>query len=226
MKRTLLLLLLTVTLARADRVSSIQGCTQNLKAIATGLEYYASDHGGGYPAGLQDLVPKYLKSIPSCPAAHKDTYSASWRLAGGEGFYMCCKGNYHADFGLKPDEPTCSARHYLGPTSLMTRLHKLEDKRTGAKPVVRCMMNLKNLATSLEMYASDHNGRYPQTLQGLQPDGYRRDLPLCLDKDAYHYQVKTDPDSFLLHCPGSNHAKDGCPKNFPSYDPERGLKRE
>jgi len=226
MKRTLLLLLLTATLAGADRVSSIQGCTQNLKNIATGLEYYATDHGGNYPAGLQDLVPKYLQSIPACPAAHKDTYSASWRVAGGEGFYMCCKGNNHADFGLKPDEPTCSARHYLGPASLMTRLHRLEDQQKGLKPVARCMQNLKNLATALQMYAADHNGRYPETLKQLQPDGYMRDLPLCLDKDTYGYQVKTGPDWFRLNCPGGNHAKDGSPKDFPRYDSQKGLIRE
>ncbi|MCW5872921.1 MAG: hypothetical protein KIS61_37085, partial [Candidatus Eremiobacteraeota bacterium] len=147
MKRTLLFLLLTVSLATA-RDNSILGCTQNLKGIATGLEMYASDHSGRYPASLQELVPKYLQSIPACPAARRDTYSASWRVAGGEGFYMCCAGNNHADFGLKANEPTCSARHYLGPASMLPRLHHLEDEKQGSKPVARCLQNLKNLATA------------------------------------------------------------------------------
>jgi hypothetical protein len=225
MKRTLLLLLLTVTLARADRVSSILGCTQNLKAIATGLEMYASDHAGKYPAALKVLVPTYLKSIPECPAAHKDTYSSTWRTAGSEGFYMHCSGNHHGDFGLKAEQPTYNARHGLGPAALLPRLHALEDKESGAKPVVRCMQNLKNMATALEMYAGDNNGRYPTSLKSLE-QSYLRDLPRCLDKDPYIYQAKTQPDGFELHCPGRNHVKDGSPANKPAYDSQKGLIRE
>lgn len=226
MKRTLLLFLLTVSLAGADRVSSILRCTQNLKGIATGLENYATDHAGAYPAKLKELVPVYLQSIPTCPAAHKDTYSASWRVAGGEGFYMSCSGNNHVDFGLQPNEPTCSARHYLGPASLLPRLHALQDRQTGAKPIARCLQNLKNIATALEMYASDHGGRYPETLKQLAQANYLRDVPRCLDQDAYSYQVKTRPDWFRLHCPGKNHARDGSPANYPVYDSQKGLIRE
>ncbi len=223
LKRGLFFLLLTASLTAAPD-NSILGCTQSLKSIATSLEMYASDHGGGYPASLKELTPTYLKSIPTCPAARKDTYSGSWRVAGGEGFYMFCAGKNHADFGLKTNEPTCSARHYLGPASLLPRLHKLQDK--GAKPVARCLQNLKNVATALEMYASDHNGHYPETLKQLEQAHYLHAVPMCLDKDAYRYRVKTRPDGFQLHCPGRNHAKDGSPRDFPTYDSEKGLRRE
>lgn len=225
MKRILLVLLLGGSLATASD-NSILGCTQSLKGIATGLEMYSSDHGGKYPASLQELVPTYLKAIPTCPAAHKDTYSGSWRVAGDEGFYMFCAGNRHANFGLKANEPTLSARHYLGPASMLPRLHKLEDQKQGAKPVARCLQNLKNMATALEMYAADHGGRYPETLKQLQQAHYLRDVPLCLDKDAYSYRVKSRPDWYQLHCPGRNHAKDGSPANYPKYDSEKGLHRE
>ena len=225
MKRTRLLLLLTVSLATA-RDHSILGCTQNLKIIATGLENYASDHGGNYPATLKVLIPIYLEALPTCPAAHKDTYSASWRVAGGEGFYMCCSGNNHSDFGLRVNEPTCSARHYLGPASMLARLHTLQDQQTGAKRIARCLQNLKNMSTALEMYANDHDGHYPETLKQLAQANYLRDVPLCLDKDAYGYQVKTRPDWYRLHCHDKNHAKDGSPANYPVYDSEKGLIRE
>ncbi|MBN9414219.1 MAG: hypothetical protein J0I12_02215 [Candidatus Eremiobacteraeota bacterium] len=225
MKRTLLFILLTVTLARADRVSSILGCTHNLKAIATALEMYSSDHGGNYPVGLYVLIPKYLKEIPACPAAHRDTYSGSWRVAGSEGFYLFCMGKNHGDFGLKVHEPTYSARHGLGPFAMVKQVNAIEDKMNGRKPVDRCMQNLKNVATALEMYSTDNSGRYPTSLKGLTPN-YLRDMPECLDKDPYVYSMKVRPDSFLVHCPGRNHVKDGSPANFPSYDSQKGLSRE
>lgn len=226
MNRTLLFLLLSASLAWADRAPSILGCTQSLKGIATGLEMYSSDHGGKYPASLQELVPSYLKSIPTCPAAHRDTYSQTWRVAGEEGFYVHCAGNNHADFGLKANEPTLSARHYLGPASMLPRLHSLEDQQQGVKPITRCLQNLKTIATALNMYAADHGGRYPETLRGLEKSHYLRDVPLCLDKDAYSYQVKTRPDWYRLHCHADNHRQDGSPTDFPSYDAEKGLRRE
>ena len=39
----------------------------NLKTIATGVEEYAVDHGGKYPDHLPQLVPGYLKTLPSVP---------------------------------------------------------------------------------------------------------------------------------------------------------------
>ena len=225
-KRALLFVVLTVTLARADRANSILGCSQSLKAIATGLEMWASDHAGNYPKELKELVPKYIEHIPPCPAAGKDTYSSSYRAAGSEGFSMHCSGHFHKDFGLGKNQPTLDARHYLGPQSILPRLHQLEDQKSGAKPVLRCSQNLKNIATALEMYAADHQGHYPRELADLKSGGYLRDIPRCLDKDAYNYRMNTRPDFFLLHCHSANHKADGSPLNFPQYDSSKGLRRE
>lgn len=225
-KRALLFTLLTVTLARADRANSILGCTQNLKNIATGLEMWASDHEGRYPKDLKELVPKYIEHVPPCPAALKDTYSATYREAGSEGFSLYCGGHNHSDFGLPANQPTMDARHYLGPQSMLPRLHKLQDHKSGDKTVVRCTQNLKNLATALEMYSTDHSGRYPKELADLIPDGYMRNIPRCQDKDPYSYKMGSSPDWFVLHCHGANHKKDGCPVNFPQYDSNKGFRRE
>ena len=40
---------------------------ENIKAIATAIEYYAKDHAGNFPAELKDLIPKYLNTMPVCP---------------------------------------------------------------------------------------------------------------------------------------------------------------
>jgi hypothetical protein len=75
---------------------ALSGCESNLKAIAVQLELYSADHGGKYPATLHELVPKYLKAIPSCPVAKKDTYSASYK-GGGATYSMCCAGHNHPE---------------------------------------------------------------------------------------------------------------------------------
>lgn len=63
---------------RSHSRDSIQACKSNLKNIGTALEMYSTDWGGKYPATLEVLSPNYLKIIPECPRAGKDTYSSSY----------------------------------------------------------------------------------------------------------------------------------------------------
>lgn len=70
------------------------GCTSNLKNIATALEMYSTDFNGLYPSELATLTPNYLKTIPTCPAAQQDTYSATAQLAPG-GYTLACAGHHH-----------------------------------------------------------------------------------------------------------------------------------
>lgn len=70
---------------------------------------YASDNDGTYPRSLAALFPgNYLKSIPTCSAAEKDTYSESY-FSRGTGkkatFRFHCAGKNHAKAysGFKED---------------------------------------------------------------------------------------------------------------------------
>ena len=47
-------------------------CIENIKAIATAIEYYAKDNNGKFPAKLRQLIPRYLKSRPVCPVSGDD----------------------------------------------------------------------------------------------------------------------------------------------------------
>lgn len=86
-----------------------------------------------------------------------------------------------------------------------------------------CRTNLKNLATTLEMYSTDNQGRYPLKLESLTPR-YLRNLPQCpgAEKMSYTYQVSNRPDGFTLTCSGENHAGIH-PANFPQYSNAEGL---
>jgi len=89
-----------------------------------------------------------------------------------------------------------------------------------------CKSNLKNLATALEMYATDHQGHYPDSLQTLVNQKYLKTIPSCPEArcDTYScsYQRLQGPDQFVLCCTGAYHRKVLQP-NHPAYSAEQGL---
>lgn len=95
-----------------------------------------------------------------------------------------------------------------------------------------CKSNCKNIATALEMYASDNKGAYPTSLSRLTQGNYLRVVPTCpaAGSDTYSpsYQMQASPDIFSFCCQGNNHHKaySGFSEphdNFPQYFAERGL---
>lgn len=101
-----------------------------------------------------------------------------------------------------------------------------------------CKSNLKNLATALEMYASDNQGRFPTQLDQLIPGNYLGQIPTCPSRSAfwtrglaaghdYTYEVTTQPEYFSMCCKG-DHANAyqgfaGDPHYYPRYDSKEGL---
>jgi len=88
----------------------VSRCEANLKNVAVACEMYSTDNVGRYPRVLTALVPTYLKSIPSCPAAGRDTYSGSYRSsANPDAYSVFCAGTSHAAEGLSADHPQYNA---------------------------------------------------------------------------------------------------------------------
>ena len=56
----------------------LTSCKSNLKNLGAGLEMYASDHAGRLPPSMAQLTPNYLKTLPKCPTAGRDTYSFTY----------------------------------------------------------------------------------------------------------------------------------------------------
>lgn len=89
-------------------------CKSNEKNMATALEMYAADNAGRYPLDMKKLTPNYLKVIPTCPDAGRDTYSASYKVSSNpDSFSFCCQGQNHAEAGLPADYPAYSAEKGL-----------------------------------------------------------------------------------------------------------------
>ncbi len=91
-----------------------------------------------------------------------------------------------------------------------------------------CKSNLKNIGTALEMYSTDHAGRYPETLSVLttgENGGYLKLIPTCpaAGEDTYVYKKDTNPDIFVIYCCGSHHTILDIPTDRPAFDSLQGL---
>ena len=92
----------------------LQSCSSNLKNLATAAEMWSTDNNGRYPANASQLTPNYLKTIPTCNAAGKDTYSESYTSkAQPDMFTFVCSGKHHAGTGVAEDFPRYNATEGL-----------------------------------------------------------------------------------------------------------------
>ena len=93
-----------------------------------------------------------------------------------------------------------------------------------------CKSNEKNIATGLEMWASDHKGKYPKQLSDLvggENGGYLKQIPTCpaAEEDTYSasYKISADGKQFEIYCSGHNHKALDVPPNKPAFNSETGL---
>ncbi|MEQ8173211.1 MAG: hypothetical protein ABRQ38_30280, partial [Candidatus Eremiobacterota bacterium] len=96
--------------------------------------------------------------------------------------------------------------------------------------------NLKDLATALEMYATDNNGLYPEGFYKLLEESgkkkpYMSKIPDCTknnkgyDKNSftsYEYIVSKYFKNFTMWCK-SDHLDCGIEQGYPQYSPSQGL---
>jgi type IV pilus assembly protein PilA len=98
-----------------------------------------------------------------------------------------------------------------------------------------CESNLKNIATALEMYATDFSGDYPAgalTLLTSTATGgaYMKAIPNCpsVTTAPYDYTSNASPDNFTLTCGAATaHIATGTvctTANWPQYTPGEGIK--
>lgn len=101
-------------------------------------------------------------------------------------------------------------------------------------PLTMCKSNLKNLGTALEIYSTDHAGRYPISLNEVIPK-YLKALPICPTAGYSTYRATFGlkapfntgdyQDYYYLECTGAHHheAGYGVEPNFPAYNAIDGL---
>ncbi|MDQ7822354.1 MAG: protein kinase [Candidatus Eremiobacteraeota bacterium] len=99
-------LVIIPNIMRARSSGQLTGCKSNVKNIGTALEMYASDNDKLYPLTIEKVTPMYLKIIPTCPSAGRDTYRESYMLnAGRDAYTIYCRGSFHKEIMCGPDFP-------------------------------------------------------------------------------------------------------------------------
>lgn len=89
-----------------EPAGALKLCEGNLRTIGTALEMYSTDFAGRYPAKMSLLVPNYLKSMPTCSACRRETYSFSYKVTAKPDTYaFCCFGLNHQAAGLSRNQP-------------------------------------------------------------------------------------------------------------------------
>jgi hypothetical protein len=101
-------------IGEARSMGQLTACKSNLKNIATACEMYSTDNAGRYPTSLSQLTPNYLKIIPKCPAADKDTYSLHFRSGRNPDHYsIYCWGHNHAAVSTPANRPAYNSEKGL-----------------------------------------------------------------------------------------------------------------
>lgn len=102
------------TYIRARGSAPSLGCTSSLKTVGTALEMYAYDNEHAFPDALEQLVPTYLKTLPTCPTVGRQTYVEAYTVAHGgtaeEAYTVVCFGNNHAEIRYPPNFPQYTSR--------------------------------------------------------------------------------------------------------------------
>lgn len=81
-------------------------CKSNVKNVGTAMKMYATDNDQCFPSRLDDLMPKYLNAIPTCPSAGRVTYvSATYHKGKDNAYTVVCEGHNHENVGLPASYP-------------------------------------------------------------------------------------------------------------------------
>lgn len=174
---------------------------------------WAEDHGGRFPKRLELLVPNYLRKIPECPSAARDTYSETYGVSRGGHFYgVCCSGYNHRIIGLKANQPGYNS--VLG----------LSDPAPDVS-LATCQAEMERLLTVLDTKKLRRGEDLRQT---WPPKGTA--FPGCVTKQfssarpsLVSYEVDFYEDGFEVLCLGHGHLSRGVPPLFPRYDSEKGF---
>jgi hypothetical protein len=115
-------------------------------------------------------------------------------------------------------------RHLVLIVAVSALVVPIVSRQMAGNHLTHCKSNLKNIATALEMYASDYGGRYPRSLQALPPN-YLKALPTCPITGSDYtdtYRVSTNPDGFSFGCRGRHHGKPDLDHWQPPFDHTQG----
>lgn len=109
----LIIILIPKILNYLRSISDRQGgkCIANLDIIGRTIIKYKQDKGH-YPVTLSQLIPDYLRTIPTCPSAIKDTYTEGYIISNSlSNFTVYCNGHNHKNLNIHLNYPQFSSKY-------------------------------------------------------------------------------------------------------------------
>lgn len=179
----------------AGPAKTVQGGLQELSSLQSMLEFFFME-AGVYPPTLEELnlaynsqLPRGAKTvpIPKDPITGKEfVYRAEPNRKGYTlGFPDATKYGLPADFQLRSVA--------WGWLALRAERNRFEEMVKLSK------YHIESIATQVEMYAKDHDGGYPKTLDQLYPDYIKRHPQDPVTGKNYLY--KQLADGYLVSSP-------------------------
>lgn len=203
----------------------LDGCVAVLVAAQGSVDAFHA-RTGHYPTTLAEAMSP--SPVATCPAAGRDTYSASWRVSGdGKGYSIQCSGRWHSALGVPADRPLfASDRGLVLPVG--TRRHSVARSSAPLDPQAeQCVINLKSLGTAVEIYAAQNRERLPDHLSSLLPS-VMTVMPTCpaAGRDTYSatYQKSQDALAYTIACGGRHHQAAGLPADHPWTSTQGGVR--
>jgi len=91
-----------------------------------------------------------------------------------------------------------------------------------------CETNLRNMASALEVYSTEHERHFPADLTAIAPT-YIQSIPTCPSAGSGRpyiegFQSASAPSSYTLRCRGAYHVDLGLAEDAPSFQYGTGLR--
>ncbi len=83
----------------ANAFTHLSACQRHLETLGEALDRWAGEHQGHPPQRLEELVPKYLGVLPTCPTAPTVSYASTYKLSTAKRYTFYCPGN-HEEAGI------------------------------------------------------------------------------------------------------------------------------
>ncbi|MFH1452729.1 MAG: hypothetical protein ABIH00_01960 [Armatimonadota bacterium] len=190
----------------AGKNNLLENCVKNISKVQTLIEYYYLQ-SGIYPESLDQLYKSYNVS-PDETAEVKNKIEIPKDPASGK------------DFVYKIDEGETSNYHLMVPDPKLYGVPKLElsalnwgwmstyaGEERRKMGISICVDLLKRLATDVELYAQQNDGKFPENIDILIKEKYDSpevfSCPVC--KAKYVYELKDD--TYIIKCPDPNKHK-------------------
>ena len=214
-----------------------QRCASTLESFHGTILEKRDSSGKPVSPTLLETSEVFALEIPKCPLSGKQAYEQ--KGVAERGFTLVCKSRHSP---IRPrahefppeilvyevdDGPSYPSKYVYAQASVgeLFEAHSVASRlraQSGITAREACAVNLRNIASALDLFQSDSEGIYAKNLSELAPT-YLKSLPSCPSSPSSRYELgySFEGKTYKLHCPGHSHPE--LLPNRPLYDLKEGV---